>query len=130
MTNKNRRQVIEALASHIDPATHRQHIEEQLKATTDQASRVLVSVQQLEGDPHAQEVEKAQLDRGYDQLESLLWRVEDLDARLKEMDSAHVASVAGLNRAQRRARDKDLKRRGLEDEPSDNLEDNTEEGNE
>lgn len=130
MTKRDRRQVVEALASRIDPAVHRQHIEEQLKALTDQASLVMISVQQLEGDPHAREVEKDQLDQGYERLESLLWRIEDLNVRLEEMDSAHIASVAGLNRAQRRAKDKDLKGRKLEDEAPDNLSDDPQEGNE
>jgi DNA repair exonuclease SbcCD ATPase subunit len=103
MSKKDRRAILEGLASRIDPADHAQHLEEQIKQLKNQASRVMVAVQQIDEDPHAQETEKSQVDDGYRQLESLLWRIKDLEERLEGMTQAHVTSIAGLNRAQRRA---------------------------
>jgi hypothetical protein len=102
MSKKDRQAILEGLASRIDPTEHAQHLEEQLKSLKNQASRVMVAVQQIEEDPHAQETEKSQVEDGYRQLESLLWRIKDIEERLEGMTQAHVTSIAGLNRAQRR----------------------------
>jgi len=102
LSKKDRRQILEGLASRIDPTEHAQHLEEQLKQLKSRASQVMVAVQQIEDDPHGPEVEKAQVDDGYQQLESLLWRIKDTEERLEGMTQAHVTSIAGLNRTQKR----------------------------
>lgn len=102
MSKKDRRAILEGLASRIDPTEHAQHLEEQLKQLKNQASRVMVAVQQIEEDPHATEVEKSQIDDGYRQLESLLWRIKDTEERLDGMTQVHVTSIAGSNRVQKR----------------------------
>ena len=122
MSKKDRRQILENLASRIDPTEHAQHLEEQLKQLKNQASRVMVAVQQIEDDPHAQEVEKSQVDDGYRQLESILWRIKDTEERLEGMGQAHISSIAGLNRAQRRNAEKQAKK-GLKGNVPDDLSD-------
>ncbi|KKN55499.1 hypothetical protein LCGC14_0581740 [marine sediment metagenome] len=102
MSKKNRRNLLESLAARVDPKQHRDHLMQELTALKERASRTMIVVQHIENDPHAQEVEKAQVEQGYQQLESLDWRMEDIEARLAGMDDAHVESIAGPNRAARR----------------------------
>ena len=103
MSKKDRRNILERLASRLDPAEHALLLQEQLKALKAQASRVMIAVEHLENDPHAQEVEQSQVAQGYEQLKSLLWRIEDIEARLDGLDKAHVISIGDFkNRAERR----------------------------
>ena len=110
MSKKNRRKILENLASRIDPKEHANHLEETLKQLKERASRVMIAVQQIEDDPNSPEVEKASVDEGYKQLESLQWRIEDCEERLESLGDAHVESITGLNRAQKRAAAKKSKR--------------------
>lgn len=111
MSKKDRRQILENLASRIDPKDHAQHLEETLTQLRERASRVMIAVQQIEDDPNSPEVEKKSVEEGYTQLESLLWRIQDCEERLDQMKDAHVTSIAGTARAQKRNVDNQERKR-------------------
>ena len=111
MSKKDRRRILENLASRIDPSEHAQHLEETLKQLKERASRVMIAVQQIEDDPNSPEVEKASVDEGHKQLESLLFRIEDCEGRLEEMGEAHVESITGTARAQKRNKENQERKR-------------------